>query len=426
MSDQRRVSQWLGFGAGFVALLAVLTWLFMRAGEVSPEDHYAYMQSLRRIQHADVGLNAAVLGSYADLLHNYDPLVQRLGEIRDEQTRIRHFPTWLGKEDLLRLDRKLGELLTAQAEKERKVDLFQRSNAVLRNSLRYFPLAAENYLNTAGKQAPVEFEHFVRGILSLGQGPDREQIGKLREELARLEGGHSSAFGPFALEHLLVHARVILEKRPEVDRLVFEIAHVPTAELQEELTHLYTEAHEDSLQVSEYFRQVLYSVSIMLVLYIAYAIIRIDRDRRNLKQRYEAQLRAEEQLRLYAQVFTSAAEGMTITDAKSRIVAVNPAFCAITGYSAEEVMGQTPALLNSGRQGAEYYRLMWGELLKRGQWHGEIWNRRKDGGIYPEWLSVAAVRDALGVTRNYSVSSPTFPSARKAKRGFSIWPTTTP
>lgn len=401
MNRQRRRLRWAVLGLGVLTLIGLLTWLFLRAGAVSPEGHYAYMQSLRRVQQADVELNVAVLGSYADLMHNYDPLVRRLGEIRDERASIRRFPEWIDKDDGSVLTPKLNELLAAQDAKAQKVDLFQRSNAVLRNSLHYFPLAAEAYLAKAGKDAPPELEHFVRAILGFGQGPDREQVARLQAELGVLQGRRAPAFGQLSLDHLLVHARVIIEQRPEVDRLAFEIAQAPTARLHEEFTRLYTEVHEASLSRAEYYRQILYVFSILLVIYAVYAILRIDRDRRNLQQRYEAQSRAEAGLRLYAQVFTSAAEGMTITDPESRIVAVNPAFCAITGYTPDEVVGQTPAILNSGRQGKEYYRQMWSELIKRGQWQGEIWNRRKDGGIFPEWLSVAAVRDAEGNTHNY-------------------------
>lgn len=396
-----RSGRWLSLGLGFFALITLLTWLSMRAGAVSSAGHYAYMQSLRSMQQADVELNVAVLGSYADLVHNYDPLVRRLSEIREERAKLQHFPKWVDAAAAQQLSIKLDELLVAQDAKAQKIDLFQRNNAVLRNSLRYFPLAAEDYLHRLGREAPPELAHFVRSILSFGQGPEREQLEALRQELQRVEQLRLPAFGQLSLEHLLAHARVIIDKRPVVDQLVFAITHAPTSPLQEEFTRLYIEAHEVSLQLASRYRQVLFALSILLVLYGVYAVVRMDRDRRHLQQRYLAQLRAEEQLRLYAQVFTYAAEGMTITDAESRIVAVNPAFCEITGYTAEEVIGMTPAMLNSGRQGREYYRQMWSELIKRGQWHGEIWNRRKDGGIYPEWLSVAAVRDVVGLTRNY-------------------------
>ncbi len=91
--------------------------------------------------------------------------------------------------------------------------------------------------------------------------------------------------------------------------------------------------------------------------------------------------------------FENMLEGVMVSDADHRIVQVNRAFERITGYSAREAIGQTPHLLNSGRQDAEFYRKFFATLEKRGEWQGEIWNRRKNGEIYPQWLSVKAVSD---------------------------------
>lgn len=99
-------------------------------------------------------------------------------------------------------------------------------------------------------------------------------------------------------------------------------------------------------------------------------------------------------------VFENTAEGIMLTDADNRIIAVNPAFSAITGYSADEAIGQTPKLLQSGRQDAEFYRAMWRELARTGSWRGELWNRRKDGEVYAEWLSISEIRDADGTLRH--------------------------
>ncbi|MEW6165350.1 MAG: PAS domain S-box protein [Pseudomonadota bacterium] len=116
--------------------------------------------------------------------------------------------------------------------------------------------------------------------------------------------------------------------------------------------------------------------------------------------------RAEEQLRLAAKVFESSGEGIMITDAGNRIVSVNAAFSLVTGYGADEVVGQSPALMSSGRHDAEFYQALWGSLAREGRWRGEIWNRRKNGEIYPEWLSIACVRDRDGrLTHHVAVFS---------------------
>ena len=114
-----------------------------------------------------------------------------------------------------------------------------------------------------------------------------------------------------------------------------------------------------------------------------------------------ARRRAEERTKLAASVFEHAHEGITITDADSRIVEVNEAFCRITGYARDEVVGRTPRLLSSGLQTPGFYADMWREVVENDHWRGEIWNRRKDGGIYAELLTVTAVRDAAGTVQHY-------------------------
>jgi diguanylate cyclase (GGDEF)-like protein/PAS domain S-box-containing protein len=91
-----------------------------------------------------------------------------------------------------------------------------------------------------------------------------------------------------------------------------------------------------------------------------------------------------------------------ICNAQSEIEAVNPAFTRVTGYQAEEVIGKTPAILKSGRQNKAFYDKLWADLARTGKWEGEIWNRRKSGEIYAEWLSIMAVRDGEGTVTHYA------------------------
>ena len=111
--------------------------------------------------------------------------------------------------------------------------------------------------------------------------------------------------------------------------------------------------------------------------------------------------KAQERLRLVAKVFENSSEGVIITDARACIVEVNAAFSQITGYRADEVIGKTPRLLGSGRHDDAFYQSLWRQLEETGCWRGEIWNRRKDGEIYPEWLSISSVYDDAGQTQNF-------------------------
>jgi diguanylate cyclase (GGDEF)-like protein/PAS domain S-box-containing protein len=109
----------------------------------------------------------------------------------------------------------------------------------------------------------------------------------------------------------------------------------------------------------------------------------------------------EDRLRLAANVFTHAYEGILLADAQTRIVDVNDAFCRITGYTRDEVLGQKPSMLQSGRHPVAFYEAMWQDIRRHGFWQGEIWNRRKSGDVYPESLSIRAIPDAQGLVHQY-------------------------
>jgi diguanylate cyclase (GGDEF)-like protein/PAS domain S-box-containing protein len=94
-------------------------------------------------------------------------------------------------------------------------------------------------------------------------------------------------------------------------------------------------------------------------------------------------------------------ESVVITDTSGKIQFVNPAFTKVTGYLPEEVIGQNPRILKSGRQDPRFYRNMWETIAKNNHWQGEIWNQRKSGEIYPEWLSISAVRNEKNEITHY-------------------------
>ena len=104
--------------------------------------------------------------------------------------------------------------------------------------------------------------------------------------------------------------------------------------------------------------------------------------------------KADETSSLVSRMIENAVEGIMVTDANKIIRSVNPAFEKNTGYTASEAIGNTPAILKSSHHSEDFYRKMWNSLNKNGQWQGEIWNRHKNGDIYPEWLNISTVRDS--------------------------------
>jgi diguanylate cyclase (GGDEF)-like protein/PAS domain S-box-containing protein len=109
----------------------------------------------------------------------------------------------------------------------------------------------------------------------------------------------------------------------------------------------------------------------------------------------------EAYMRQTVAVFENTAEGVMITDTTGRLQLINPAFTEITGYAEADVVGRTPQFLQSGRHDETFYQRLWADIQGSGHWQGEVWNRRKNGQVYPEWLTISAVRDAAGEVQSY-------------------------
>lgn len=134
-----------------------------------------------------------------------------------------------------------------------------------------------------------------------------------------------------------------------------------------------------------------------------------------LSQRNEALSKSESSLQLAHRVIEASREGIIITNAKAEIEHVNPAFTLVTGYQPHEVLGKNPSMLASGRHGSAFYARMWQTLQKDGFWQGEIWNRRKDGEIYPEWLRINSVKDVSGSIHHFTATFSDISERKKAE-----------
>jgi PAS domain S-box-containing protein len=132
----------------------------------------------------------------------------------------------------------------------------------------------------------------------------------------------------------------------------------------------------------------------------------------------------EQELRVASIAFETH-EAIMITGPDDRIMRVNKAFESITGYSADEVIGHTPHMLSSGKHDQAFYEAMWRQITSTGQWEGEIWDQRKNGEIYPKWLTVTAVRHPGGRVSHYVGVSAISVSASWPRKKFTVWRITT-
>jgi len=152
----------------------------------------------------------------------------------------------------------------------------------------------------------------------------------------------------------------------------------------------------------------IFTLLLTVLITLSYILL-FSRSYKQLFKRYQANIELKNQslmenskeLRVAAGFFNLATEGIIITDAEQKIIAVNPACCATTGYFEADLLSQTPNILSSGNHDKHFYQNMWREINRTGKWQGEIWNKRKSGQVFPQWMSVSACKDERGEVFNY-------------------------
>jgi len=407
------LSSWArrGLKVTLVLLLSVslLTTLFMRAESVSPQAHYDYTKVLRDLREADAKIDGEVLANRLEITRNYDALTLFLKNAQYAASRITVIPSFLESDDKKVVIKQARELQLKIEKKSQLIEVFKRENAVLRNSLAYFPSAADTFLS---ERMPSDLraatESYARHILSFARNPDAER--HLQVEAARKQLIATPALQAKreVINNLLLHGDAILKFLPDVDRVMNSLRNFSTAQHMGQLSLQYALGHEHAQKTAGQFRKLLYGVALFLAAYLAFFFVRLDRTRYSLfmahqevSQRYAAQLIAEDRLRLHATAFHNSHDGIMLADAKGHVLDINPAFTRITGFERAEVIGRNPKVVKSGRHPPEFYAAMWKSILGSGSWQGEIWNRNKYGEIYPELLSISAVRDSSGELTNF-------------------------
>jgi len=396
-------------GITVVAIL-VLTWLLIKAVTVTPEEHFNYTQELRGMREADTEVDGELLAGRLGLSRNYDALNTHIAKLISAGKRVRTPPIFLLAADTGKVRQHALKLHKALTEKSQLIDRFKRHNAILRNSIAFFQRTAEDYPeNTPEDEVHQAVEHYVRQTMFYLTSPDPVRLLKMQQTGTELNRTSTQNLAGQQIRHnLLQHGLVISKTLSQVDQLTRQILNLPTARRHGALTTAYIAGHDNAQQMADRYRIVLYVLALLLTGYLAYTVLRLDRTSHSLRkahqevtERYEAQSRAEKQLRLHATAFNNAHEGITLTETDGTIIDVNPAFTRITGYERNEVIGHNPRVLKSGRHDESFYHAMWSSLNNTGTWRGEIWNRNKFGEIYPELLSISAVHDKDAQLSNY-------------------------
>lgn len=167
---------------------------------------------------------------------------------------------------------------------------------------------------------------------------------------------------------------------------------------------------EDLGDSADFISNILKISSFWLIFYGAVVLgierpFRLMENNENLEKLENLLKEDEKMIKLYEDIFVNTNNGILVSDKNNQIIKVNSAFSRITGYSDSEAMNKTPKMLKSGRQSKEFYAEMWKDLNEKSCWSGEVWNKSKDGTVYPQWLSINVIRDLKTMQINYFISN---------------------
>lgn len=396
-----------------LVLVGGFSWLYLRAAAVDPAEHSAYAQHLRNLRELDMQADLQLLANRQERVRNYDALARHVADELATAERVAEPPRFLSVTDRQQVRNEALGLLAALRSKAERIENFKRHHSVLRNSLAYFPVAAENLLETAAAgalppAARIALGDYVRHTLGFARAPDPAAQAGIAAARARLVAALPSPAQRAGVAHLLRHGDLIAAGLPVLERLTEEGLAQDSANALENLDRAYARGYLAAQVEAMRYRQGMYVLAVLLAALLALTLVRLERARRSLRRSHEellarhaAQRAAEESLRLHATAFQNAHDGITLTDAAGNILDVNPAFTRITGFARDEAIGRNPRVLKSGRHDAGFYAAMWRSINETGSWRGEIWNRNKYGEIYPELLSISVVRDTQGAPTNY-------------------------
>ncbi|MFH0934421.1 MAG: diguanylate cyclase, partial [Pseudomonadota bacterium] len=376
--------------------------LFFITGPVDLRRHNALLNHFSKLQNEEARLGEAVLQLNFSLSNNYDRVNEIMAnllatgrELRDGEDAVE----LRNETDFMLQLLALEQRLTTKAE---ALETFKSRNAVLKNSLIYLPLARDELLRRwpRGSLFHDHINALVEYVLLNRISSAMLEGGYLDASIAALqrETAGQSATARQHLDGLVRHVRLIDRFEREIPSLVRQLAsHSEHSELAESYRRYYD--RQQSRAVT--FRTFLLLATLALLGYAVRALIRVRQQARHLK--------------LASSVFSTASEGIIITDPEGKILDVNAAFTEVTGFPREEVIGRNPRILQSGRHDARFYTQMWNMIMETGRWQGEVWNRRKNGEIYPEWLTITAGTTQQGTERKITHYVSTFSDITQRK-----------
>jgi two-component system sensor histidine kinase/response regulator len=385
-----------------VALLAgALIFLYQMSSAVDAKQQILISNSLRKLHQLDEQLGQYILLARMRQLQNYDPLVQTQHHIQNLSNQIAGIEDIFGNHGDAGLRGKFKEYLASSREKEILVERFKSQNAVLHNSISYFPQALHSVLDDKGHLPdgdPMEVEvrdHLMHDMLVYQVTPNDALQQAIHDSMTRIVSSMDRypSYQREQLGALLTHSAIMLAYQEEITRTMQELFKISTGEHLETIFDLYSQHFERAERTANIYRFWLLLFAASGLIYGVYSLLRINRARERLDRSL-----TELEFQKYALDQHSI---VSITDRSGRIIYANDKFSEISQYSRDELYGKDHRMLNSGAHPSEFFKQMWATIGKGIVWKGPVKNRRKDGSCYWVDSTIVPFMDEMGKPERY-------------------------
>jgi two-component system sensor histidine kinase/response regulator len=339
-----------------IGVVFLLAFLLSKAQFVNPTQYDRYSADLLRLKESDAALDEVVLRTRYGLLVSYDLLNAELAQIRQLQSGVKIAPTHFGKQGQAEMRREFDAFGKELDHEDRLIQQFKSQNAVVNNSLHYFPIATRNLTQRIERDPralnlAADLNLLVADVLTYSLDPDQQSAQEIKEEIDHLLQIADTQDPRTQAELLLIlnHATTILEKKPALDNLTKELIAVPAVQHAEKLYNSYTLHHEAAVDSLNFYRLCLYVISVVLLCLIIVKLRNATRGLRAAKQRLEQEIcertQVDEQLResegKYRTILEQIENGYFEVDLNGVYLFVNDSFCRTSGFSASELLGKS-------------------------------------------------------------------------------------
>ena len=255
-----------------VGAALLLTFLFIQQRPVEPQQHHRFMHGLNQLKQLDTEINRDLLNSRFDLLASYDPFVQKLDEMQQVETDLQRIPPFVRKGKRKQIQQLLKQESELRSEKVGLVETFKSRNAILKNSLRYFPTLISEASQTAAaakdSQLQAHLSNLLRDILLYDLTPHSDLAGRVNTEISLLatDATRHPELGD-TLKNASAHAATIISAKPQVEAITEELNALPTAESIDAISLAYVRDYESAQKTSDRYRLFLYLCSVTLLVF---------------------------------------------------------------------------------------------------------------------------------------------------------------